>query len=346
MRKMTNIHPFQGLPCPRLPVKKALIALLFLTSFLSFSNKSTAQCTSSVTIISDCDHCYEGFISYNGGSSWAQGLSYGCVTGIGSGTYNMSVPAGVNRVRWRVWIGGVLVDTYESSNVCNNIGTYNSNNYSICCSAPNNAGSISGNQSNCGNFDPRVISNSSSASGGNGGAIVYQWQQQVGSGAWTDISGATGITYDPPTISQTMNYRRMTRRNCGSAWIASNTVTKEVINPITPTVNVTQPTCSNPTGTIQITNMPNGYWTRLSTTGRSQNVSVYNNLSPGTYQVWLGAANCDGMTNVTINPASGPSLVCQYQVNGTGGGDNRASDPPGWGGEPPPLSGNPGHQAA
>ncbi|MEZ4959761.1 MAG: RICIN domain-containing protein [Saprospiraceae bacterium] len=345
---MTNIHTYRGLSCPRLLVKKALIALLFLTSFLSFSNKSTAQCTSSVTIISDCNHCYEGFISYNGGSSWAQGLAYGCVSGSGSGTYNMSVPVGVNRVRWRVWIGGVLVDTYESSNVCTNIGTYNSNNYNVCCSPLTNGGSISGNESRCGGYDPGNISNQSIPSGGNGGTIEYWWDYRNGtSGSWINISGANGSSYNPGYISQTRQYRRTTKRSCSSSgWQSSNVVTKEVINTPTPQVTVTQPTCLNPNGTIQITNLPNGFWSSLNGTW-TYNMTVYGNLTPGTYQVGIGSNGCDEFASVTINqPPAGPNLVCEYRVNGTGGwnlGDCTAEVCVG---EQLQLSVNPNNQAA
>ncbi|MCB0522582.1 MAG: RICIN domain-containing protein, partial [Saprospiraceae bacterium] len=345
---MTNIHTYRGLSCPRLLVKKALIALLFLSSFLSFSNKSTAQCTSSVTIISDCNHCYEGFISYNGGSSWAQGLAYGCVSGSGSGTYNMLVPVGVNRVRWRVWIGGVLVDTYESSNVCNNIGTYNSNNYNVCCSPLTNGGSISGDESRCGGYDPGNISNQSIPSGGNGGTIEYWWDYRDGtSGSWINISGANGSSYNPGYISQTRQYRRTTKRSCSSSgWQSSNVVTKEVINTPTPQVNVTQPTCLNPNGTIQITNLPNGFWSSLNGTW-TYNMTVYNNLNPGTYQVGIGSNGCDEFASVTINqPPAGPNLVCEYRVNGAGGwtpGDCTAEVCVG---EQLQLSVNPNNQAA
>ncbi len=55
----------------------------------------------------------------------------------------------------------------------------------------------------------------------------YQWQQSTNGGStWTDISGATSITYDPPSISQTTLYRRAAKSTTCGGWLYSNTVTK------------------------------------------------------------------------------------------------------------------------
>ena len=82
------------------------------------------------------------------------------------------------------------------------------------------AGTISGDETNCGSFDPANITSSATPSGGCGGTIEYQWQSRNGtSGSWTNISGATNATYNPTTITQTVQYRRRTRRNpCTSSW--------------------------------------------------------------------------------------------------------------------------------
>ena len=36
----------------------------------------------------------------------------------------------------------------------------------------------------------------------------YQWEQQTGSGSWTQIAGANGISYQPPVILESTKYRR------------------------------------------------------------------------------------------------------------------------------------------
>ncbi|MCP4122258.1 MAG: hypothetical protein GY751_10935, partial [Bacteroidetes bacterium] len=101
---------------------------------------------------------------------------------------------------------------------------------------PTNAGSISGDETNCDSYDPVQISSASSPSGGIDGTLVYQWQLSTDGGSvWIDISGATFATYDPGTIIQTTLYRRGTRRSPCASWIYSNTVVKAM---------KTQPTAS------------------------------------------------------------------------------------------------------
>ena len=96
------------------------------------------------------------------------------------------------------------------------------------------AGSIAGNQTICGAYNPSEITSSAPASGGTAGTIQYQWQQSsTGTGGWTDIVGATGTTYTPPNITQTTFYRRGARRSICTAWLYSNTVEKAVVNNIT-----------------------------------------------------------------------------------------------------------------
>ncbi len=61
--------------------------------------------------------------------------------------------------------------------------------------------------------------------GGTGG-IQYTWESKMGTGNWTLISDANGLTYDPGYISTTTQYRRVTTNCCGSDY--SNIVTKTV----------------------------------------------------------------------------------------------------------------------
>ncbi len=106
-------------------------------------------------------------------------------------------------------------------------------------------GIISGDQSTCGSYDPFIISNFSSPSGGSDGIVTYQWQSSTNSGAsWSTISGATNITYDPPVINQTTWFRRQARRAPCSAWINSSTVIKTV-KPAPATTIETYPTSTN-----------------------------------------------------------------------------------------------------
>ena len=44
-----------------------------------------------------------------------------------------------------------------------------------------------------------------------GAALTFQWQNRVGGGAWTNITGATLENYSPPLLYQTTEYRRRSR---------------------------------------------------------------------------------------------------------------------------------------
>ncbi|MES2515378.1 MAG: T9SS type A sorting domain-containing protein [Bacteroidota bacterium] len=67
---------------------------------------------------------------------------------------------------------------------------------------------LSGNQSYTGSANPTLITGSV-PTGGNKGIFTYQWQSSLNNSTWTNISGATTASYDPPTITQTTYYRRI-----------------------------------------------------------------------------------------------------------------------------------------
>jgi hypothetical protein len=68
------------------------------------------------------------------------------------------------------------------------------------------------------------IINGSTATGGTG-TITYQWQQRTyGTTTFTDIAGATGISYNPPATNISMYYRRV-----ASSPVALQSISNEVI---------------------------------------------------------------------------------------------------------------------
>jgi len=103
---------------------------------------------------------------------------------------------------------------------------------------------------------PQNISNISLVSS----SYSIQWQNKTTSGSWTDISGATGISYQPPYINQTTLYRRIvssTEQNCSDI---SNPVTKYVYPALTNgAIGNSQDICYNVTpGAIVETTAPTG----------------------------------------------------------------------------------------
>lgn len=99
------------------------------------------------------------------------------------------------------------------------------------CEALTSVGAIAGNQAVCGTFDPTAIT-SVTAPAGACGLYDYRWEQSTdGGNSWTVISGATAITFDPPAISISTQYRRGARmQGCTSlGWQYSNAVVKTVL---------------------------------------------------------------------------------------------------------------------
>ncbi|WP_257658978.1 Ig-like domain-containing protein [Parapedobacter lycopersici] len=69
------------------------------------------------------------------------------------------------------------------------------------------SGLITANQILCSNVTPAQLTPTTPASGS--GTLTYQWQSRTSSGSFQDISGATGLTYSPPSLTETMIYRRV-----------------------------------------------------------------------------------------------------------------------------------------
>ncbi|WP_163407720.1 T9SS type A sorting domain-containing protein [Flavobacterium ajazii] len=81
--------------------------------------------------------------------------------------------------------------------------------------------------------------NGPTPNGGNG-LYTYAWQQKIGSGgAWTNIPGATGVTFQPTNLSvSTISYRRIVTSLFGTLTDTSNEVTVTIL-PNTPIENNT-----------------------------------------------------------------------------------------------------------
>jgi hypothetical protein len=98
---------------------------------------------------------------------------------------------------------------------------------------PNNvsSGTISGDQKVCIGDDPAAFT--STIAGTGSGTITYKWQSNTTGcgGAFTDIIGATSVTYDPGVASVTTYYRRVTISTLNGVVCAANsnclTVTAE-----------------------------------------------------------------------------------------------------------------------
>ena len=133
-------------------------------------------------------------------------------------------------------------------------------------------GSIGVDQSNCtnGSFDPAILLSITSATGT---SLSYQWASSTFTNVynattasrWTNISGQTGLNYDPPAVSQTTYFVRLVRSGAG-AWTPSNVVT---ITLNVPSFNITassnSPSCNG--GPINLSATANSYGSNLVTNG-------------------------------------------------------------------------------
>ncbi|NQZ78863.1 MAG: hypothetical protein HRT61_22520, partial [Ekhidna sp.] len=151
------------------------------------------------------------------------------------------------------------------------------------------AGGIGNAQTLCYNSNPSALSSTSNASGGNN-SYTYQWQISSNNSSWSNISGATGTTYDPPTLTSSRWYRRRVI-SCGETKY-SNTI-KVTIRPNLSAGSIgnaqTLPYNSTPSTLTSTTNASGGdgtinYQWQVSSTGTS------------------GWSNLSGATSATFTP--------------------------------------------
>ncbi|MCX6218565.1 hypothetical protein [Spirosoma sp.] len=99
---------------------------------------------------------------------------------------------------------------------------------------------ITGNQTVCANQgDPTLITIATPATAN--GTVTLQWQKSTTSctDGFTDITGATGFSYDPPAISQTTYYRIVAtaKGTCSSGTCSDNSNCVTVTASIPPSIN-------------------------------------------------------------------------------------------------------------
>ncbi|MAT53783.1 MAG: hypothetical protein CMN32_04835 [Saprospirales bacterium] len=96
-----------------------------------------------------------------------------------------------------------------------------------------NPGTIGGEETLCGGYDPAIISSLEAPSGNDNPNPSYIWEQSTDNGAnWTLIPGANQENYDPPAISQTTWYRRGATEYGCSNYIYTTPVAKYVVENI------------------------------------------------------------------------------------------------------------------
>lgn len=202
------------------------------------------------------------------------------------------------------------------------------------------AGTIAGNATICYNTMPAGLTSTTGASG-SAGAYAYQWQSSSDDATWSDISGETGLTYNPGVLTSTTYYRRavITDIGCGPSYTASVKIT--VYNQLMAgTISSDQTICYNttPTALSQTVNPTggDGSWTyrwQKSTDGTTwTNIAgaVNTTYAPGNLKVTThyrlvttggsscGIVNSNAVTinvygNLTAGSIGNPHSVCPQE---------------------------------
>ncbi len=235
----------------------------------------------------------------------------------GSGTIEYQWQSSPNGATWNN-ISGATSATYNPPNITSTT-YYRRNARTVGCASwssttsvvatvtqnVSSAGSIGNSQDNCGGFNPSTFTSLSAASGGSG-SVQYQWQvSNTGMGGWSNISGATSATYNPPSITSTKYYRRNARTTGCAAWENSNTVSAEVFSlPSNASTSKTNPTtCGGNNGSITVS-APSGANIQYSRNGGTtwQSSNTFTGLSAGTYQIRVRntSTGCLSASNVSV----------------------------------------------
>jgi PKD repeat protein len=160
-----------------------------------------------------------------------------------------------------------------------------------------NAGVIGSNQSICYNTTPALITNTSTASGSIG-PYSYQWQSSADSITFTDISGATGIDYQPGALTSNRWYRRAAKTTSGCGPSYSNVVRIKCGAILSAgTIGSPQTICFNGTGSaLNFTATPTGaLGTYTYQWQQSPDSSTWSNIS--------------GQTGTTFTPTNVTSVT-------------------------------------
>ena len=137
--------------------------------------------------------------------TWSNGATTASINNVTNGTYTVTVTDA----------NGC---TATSSAVANCV---------VACNNITNAGTIAANQSGATPFDPAAITQTIAPAGGSGG-LEYKWQSSTNGTTWTDIAGATAVSYDPTSLTTTTSFRRCTRAVGCTTWLNTNIVTVTV----------------------------------------------------------------------------------------------------------------------
>ncbi|MEP1790270.1 hypothetical protein [Reichenbachiella sp.] len=234
--------------------------------------------------------CYGASAGTLGNSSSASG---------GNGSYSYQWQISTNNSSWSN-ISGATGTSYSPGNLTSNRyyrrRVYSCSQYKYTSSqkitvySNLTAGSISNAQTLCYNGDPGTLTNTASASGGT--SRVYQWQKSTSgsTSGFSNISGATGSTYNPPALTQSTWYRRRVTSGSGCGTKYTNVIKVSIHGNLTSgSIGNAQTLCynSNPGALTNTASASGGtsntYQWQMSATSSSSGFSDINAATGSTY---------------------------------------------------------------
>lgn len=184
------------------------------------------------------------------------------------------------------------------------------------CSNVTNAGTIAGDQTLCDATDPVIIASTAAASGGSN-TLEYLWQQTTldpatHPNAWTQVPGQTSLSYDPANLTASTWFRRGARRSGCGDYLFTQPTKVTLINSVEPVIQISQANCGIPTGTVQINNLPAGWYSKLDGNAPVTGQTTYSGLAPGPHSITIGLEGCDKQKTFEISQFYTPPVaVCK-----------------------------------
>jgi len=126
--------------------------------------------------------------------------------------------------------GGVL-DANNNTITLTGLNSFSKWTAGINCYNPTNGGTIGTSQTICSGASPAILTQTAAPGGSPVGTLQYKWQTSTtsSSAGFTDITGATAISYQPGSLTQTTWYKRLVKVDCESAWMESDVAEVAVI---------------------------------------------------------------------------------------------------------------------
>ena len=178
---------------------------------------------------------------------------------------------------------------YVRAYATNTIGTSYGSQVSFTSYSP---GTIGSDQSVCSGANPALFTSLTAAVGMPG--VTYQWQSSTNNSVFSNISGATSLTYQAGALSAQMYYRR--NAISGSVTLSSNVITISINSGI----SAPSPATATPSTILA------GQSSNLNATSTGNNIKWYDDATAGTLLTTVSSG-----TNYAVSPSATTTYYAQ-----------------------------------